>query len=68
MPVTSLNAKTKLFLDTQEVDFSNSTLSSYSYEHEIKYPEEYDTLNRRGQDWHVLDIDLESRYRCLPLL
>jgi hypothetical protein len=59
MSVTQLNAKAKAYLNTEEKDFSGS---SSSYGRDIIYPPEYDNKNRRGQKWHVLDIDLESIY------
>jgi len=59
--VEQLNAKVKLFLNTKEVDFSKKK-ESITYDRDISYPIEYDDHNRRGQNWHVLDLDLESIY------
>lgn len=59
--VTHLNAKAKVYLNTEEQDFPGESPSPYG--REIVYPPEHDTVNRRGRKWHVLDIGLESIYR-----
>ena len=56
---TSMNGKLKFYLDQMEQDFSTE---DFEYQRDVIYPPERDVINRKGQSWHVLSIDLDSIY------
>lgn len=47
--VNSINANVSLFVDPENI-------------RTIKFPAEYDTINRSGKNWHVFELDVVSVY------
>ena len=47
--VNSINANVSLFVDPENI-------------RSIKFPAEYDTINRSGKNWHVFELDVVSVY------
>lgn len=56
--VKSLSAAVKFYLDTKLYGRSD-----YNVSKDFVYPPEHDTINRKGQDWYVFDIDVSSKIK-----